>query len=134
MQFERDIWRRFGRAPRTNPLANAERIELLSTLALRSEASAAGLAVHQADEKSRAIRLLEQAVMMREVARRTGDPVALAGAARNAERAVKLACDERVRIAARIELCAAGVLTADLFGDNPAAETADQRIISISAD
>ena len=134
MQFERDIWRRFGRATRTNPLANAERIELIDTMALRAEASAAGLAVHQADDKSRPLRLLEQAFMMREVARRTGDPVALAGAARNAERAVKLSRDDRIRVAGRIELCASSVLTADLFGDASAADAAESRIAGIEAE
>ncbi len=134
MQFERDLWRRFGRAPRSNPLANAERVELLDLMALRAQASAAGLAVHQADDSVRAVRLLEHALLMREVARRTGDLVALTGAARNAERAVRLAPDERVRVAARIELCACGVLTADLFGDTEAASTADQRICAIEAE
>jgi len=97
MQFERDLWRRFGRNTRGNVLAHAERIELLDTAALKAETAQAGLAVHQAADHLRSARLLEYAFMLREIARRTGDVACLANAGRAAERAVRLAADDATR-------------------------------------
>ena len=73
MQFERDLWRRFGRNTRGNALAHAERIELLDTAALKAETAQAGLAVHQATDRQRCPRLLEYAFMLREIARHAGE-------------------------------------------------------------
>lgn len=131
MQFERDLWRRFGRNTRSAIVADAERIELVDSAALAAEAAAASLAIHQATDRDRGARLVEQAFMLRELARRTGDAAALSRAAHTAERAVKLATDQRVRIAARLELAAIGVLTADLFGDEQAADAASARTQAI---
>ena len=134
MQFERDLWRRFGRNTRANALAHAERIELLDTAALSAETAQAGLAAHQAAERQRAPRLLEYAFMLREIARRTGDVASLANASRTAERAIKLATDEATRISARIELAHCSLLAADLFGDTLAAETVEVRLAEIEAE
>ena len=128
MQFERDTWRRFGRSGRSNVLAHAERIELLDAIALRNEASSAGLAVHQAEDRDRALRMTEHAFMLRELARRTGDVTSLIAASRAAERAVRVAADDEIRIAARLELAASSLLAAELFGDSVAAGAAEVRI------
>jgi tetratricopeptide (TPR) repeat protein len=134
MQFERDLWRRFGRNTRANALAHAERIELLDATALSAETSQAGLVAHQAAERQRAPRLLEYAFMLREIARRTGDLGSLANAGRTAERAVKVAADDATRIAARIELAHCSLLAADLFGDTLAADTVEVRLSEIEAE
>lgn len=134
MQFERDLWRRFGRNTRGNALAHAERIELLDTAALKGETAQAGLAVHQATDRQRSVRLLEYAFMLREIARRTGDVACLANAGRAAERAVKLAVDDPTRIAARLELAQCSLLGADLFGDSLAAEAAHSRLTTLEAE
>ncbi len=134
MQFERDLWRRFGRNTRATIVADGERIELVDAGALAAEAAAASLAIHQASDRERGARLVEQAFMLRELARRTGDAAILSRAAHTAERAVKLAMDQRVRVAARLELAAIGVLTADLFGDEQAAEAASMRTLAIETE
>jgi tetratricopeptide (TPR) repeat protein len=133
MQFERDTWRRFGRSGRSNVLAHAERIELLDAIALRNEASTAGLAVHQAEERDRALRMTEHAFMLRELARRTGDVTSLIAASRAAERAIRAAGDDEIRITARLELAASSLLAAELFGDSVAAGAAEVRIVDLES-
>jgi len=134
MQFERDLWRRFGRGGRAGILADGERIELVDAGALSAEVASASLASHQASGRDRSARLVEQAFMLRELARRTGDAAVLSRAAHTTERAIKLAADQKVRIAARLELAAVGVLTADLFGDDQAADAARARIHAIEVE
>jgi hypothetical protein len=134
MQFEKGLWRRFGQNGRTGVLADPERIELIDAATLRAEITTASLGVHRANDKERSVRLVQQAFMQRELARRTGDAAALANAARAAERALKLAVDARLRIAARLELAAIGILAADLYGDDEAAEAARGRIATLEFD
>ena len=60
MQFERDLWRRFGRNTRATIVADGERIELVDAGALAAEAAAASLAIHQASDRERGARLVRR--------------------------------------------------------------------------
>jgi len=120
LDFGRDLRRMVGRELKAPALwADAASLELLPLGALRREAAAAGLAVHQAGKPERSTRLLSYAVMLRELARRTGEAEALGKAASAAEQAGRGA-EGGVLVAARLEQAASARLTAELFADGPA--------------
>src|SRR5689334_12109099 len=66
---------------------NGVLLELLDLRMLRAEAKSADVAAGRIGAKDRPRRHLEAAIVWRELARRTGDPVALRKAAADAERA-----------------------------------------------
>lgn len=105
-------------AGRVAPAAwvDAGALELLPLGALRREAAAAGLAAHQAEKRDGNAKFLDYAVMLREIARRTGEPETLAKAASAVERAGRGA-DGVALGAARLEQAAVARLTFDLFAD-----------------
>jgi tetratricopeptide (TPR) repeat protein len=95
-------------------------LELMDLRLLTNEARAADVAAGRIGCKDRAVRLLEAAVVWREVARRTGDAAALRKGAAQAEAAAKLADAERkpdLVCAARCEQAVLAMLGAELFGD-----------------
>lgn len=95
-------------------------LELMDLRLLTNEARAADVAAGRIGCKDRPVRLLEAAVVWREVARRTGDAAALRKGAAQAEAAGKLAEAERrpdLVAAARCEQAVLAMLGADLFGD-----------------
>ncbi|WP_269713955.1 hypothetical protein [Caulobacter sp. NIBR2454] len=104
-------------------------LELLDIDMLSAEARSADVAAGRISAKDKGARLIEAAVIWREVARRTGDVAALRKAAAQAEAAVKtLEGENRLKEAARArcEQAACAMLGAELFGDeglNAAAET-----------
>ena len=95
-------------------------LELLDLGLLRREAKAADIAAGRISARDRAMRLLEAAGVWREVARRTGDVMALRKAAATAE-AAAVAFDRKRRpqgwARARALQAACALLGAELFGD-----------------
>ncbi len=96
-------------------------LELLDLRLLINEARGADIAAGRIGAKDRGARLVEAAVAWREVARRSGDAVALRKAASNAESAASYFHDHHkapgvARAKAEQGLCA--LLGADLFGDD----------------
>lgn len=139
-EFRRE-WRRvFGPAARKAAGASfqaprdgftggdASLLELLDIDMLSAEARSADIGAGRVSTKDKGARLIEAAVIWREVARRTGDVAALRKAAAQAEAAVKtLDAERRAKDAARArcEQAACAMLGAELFGDeglNAAAE------------
>jgi tetratricopeptide (TPR) repeat protein len=103
-------------------------LELLDLRLLINEARSADIAAGRISARDPAARQLEAAIVWREVARRSGDPVALRKAASHAEAAGK-AFEQQHRAAAharaRVEQAQCAMLGAELFGDeglNAAAE------------
>ena len=91
-EFGREIKRLFAAdAPPRDGLTGGDPsfLELLDMDLLRSEARAADIAAGRISVKDPAQRRLEAARVWRELARRTGDPIALRNAALAAERAVQ---------------------------------------------
>jgi hypothetical protein len=127
LDFGRDVRRFIGREQRASESwADPATLELLPLIALKRQAAAAGLAVHQASKRERSPRLITYAWMLREIARRTGEPDTLAKAASAAARAVReITDDAEVLAAARLEQAAAAKLGADLFADPSALDAAD---------
>lgn len=106
-------------------LADPGRMELLNVGALRSHAAATALAAHQASRGDKSARLIEQSVVLRELARRTGDADTLAKAASAADRAAREGRGEPRRFAAaRMQQALAALVTAEVFGDEPALDAA----------
>lgn len=109
---------------------DASLLDVLDLGLLRSEARSADIAAGRISAKDPHQRRLEAARVWRELARRTGDPVALRNAALGAEKAVQgFKAEGRVRAwgAARCEQAMSAMLGADLYGDeglNAAAELA----------
>src|ERR1700744_440109 len=109
---------------------DASLLDVLDLGLLRSEARAADIAAGRISARDPNQRRLEAARVWRELARRTGDPVALRNAALGAEKAVQgFKAEGRVKAwgAARCEQALSAMLGADLFGDeglNAAAEVA----------
>ncbi len=107
-------------------------LELLDSQLLAQEAKAADIAAGRISAKDAPARKLEAAIVWREVARRTGDAVALRKAAAGAETAAAgfVAAGRRDGWArARCEQAYCGLLGAEIFGDpglNAAAEVAFQ--------
>jgi tetratricopeptide (TPR) repeat protein len=109
---------------------DASLLDVLDLGLLRSEARAADIAAGRISAKDPNQRRLEAARVWRELARRTGDPVALRNAALGAEKAVQgFKAEGRAKAwaAARCEQAMSAMLGAELFGDeglNAAAEIA----------
>lgn len=95
-------------------------LELLDAKLLAQEAKAADVAAGRVGAKDHARRRLESAIVWREVARRTGDPIALRKAAALAETAASgFEASRRAEAwaRARCEQAFCALLGADLFGD-----------------
>lgn len=95
-------------------------LELLDVRLLTNEARSADVVAGRIGTKDRGARLLEAAVIWRELARRNGDATALRKGAAQAEAAVKIFETERRHdglAAARCEQAVLALLGADLFGD-----------------
>jgi hypothetical protein len=118
--------RRFFSADRAGPPADgltggdSSLLELLDLQLLTQEAKAADIAAGRLGAKDKPRRRLESAIVWREVARRTGDPVALRKAAALAETAA--AGFEAARrtdgwARARCEQAYCALLGAEIFGD-----------------
>lgn len=109
---------------------DASLLDVLDLGLLRSEARAADIAAGRVSAKDPYQRRLEAARVWRELARRTGDPVALRNAALGAEKAVqgfKTEGRTKAWAAARCEQAMSAMLGAELYGDeglNAAAEMA----------
>ncbi|HEY3797670.1 MAG TPA: hypothetical protein VGL58_04900 [Caulobacteraceae bacterium] len=107
-------------------------LELLDLKMLRAEAKAADVAAGRISAKDKPRRLLEAAIVWRELARRCGDVAALRKAAASAERAADaFAAAHRQQgwARARLEQAQCAVMGAELFGDQgleAAAERAAQ--------
>ena len=128
-EFGRDLKRLFG-VEAENGFKGAWRegltggdtslLELLDVQLLTNEARSADVVAGRIGAKDRGARLLEAAVVWRELARRSGDAAALRKGAAQAEAAVKIFEAERrheALAAARCEQAVLAVLGADLFGD-----------------
>lgn len=95
-------------------------LELLDLRLLNNEARSADVVAGRIGAKDRGARLLEAAVVWRELARRGGDAAALRKGAAQAEAGVKIFEAERrseALAAARCEQAILAILGADLFGD-----------------
>jgi tetratricopeptide (TPR) repeat protein len=95
-------------------------LELLDIRLLTNEARSADVVAGRIGTKDRGSRLLEAAVVWRELARRSGDAAALRKAASHAEAAGKIFESEKrvdALAAARCEQAVLAILGADLFGD-----------------
>lgn len=123
-EFGRELRRWFSRA--TRPVrdgltgGDGALLELLDLEMLKAEAKGADVAAGRISAKDRPRRLLEAAVAWRELARRSGDAVALRKAAANAEAAASAFTDARRQqgwARARLEQGACALMGADLFGD-----------------
>jgi tetratricopeptide (TPR) repeat protein len=105
-------------------------LELLDSRLLAQEAKACDVAAGRISAKDKPARRLEAAIVWREVARRTGDPVALRKAAAGAETAAagfEAAHRKDGWARARCEQAFCALLGAEIFGDpglNAAAEVA----------
>ncbi len=134
-QFARELRRIFGAEgfrPHQDGLTGGESalLELLDLPMLTTEGRAADVAAGRVGAKDRAQRRLEAAIVWREIARRSGDAVALRKAASTAESAAA-AFDRNRRpdgwARARCEQAFCAMLGAELFGDeglNAAADVA----------
>ncbi|WP_419254707.1 hypothetical protein ACN2C6_04555 [Caulobacter sp. ErkDOM-YI] len=129
-EFGRDLKRLFGVDAGAEPKAASYRegltggdtslLELLDIRLLTNEARSADVAAGRIGAKDRGARLLEAAVVWRELARRSGDAAALRKAASHAEAAGKIFESERrleALAATRCEQAVLAILGADLFGD-----------------
>jgi tetratricopeptide (TPR) repeat protein len=128
--FGRDLKRLFGVDAAAPARAAAHRdgltggdtslLELLDLRLLVNEARSADVAAGRIGAKDRGHRLLEAAVVWRELARRSGDAAALRKGAAQAEAAAKVfEAEHKLEslAAARCEQATLAVLGADLFGD-----------------
>ena len=126
-EFGRDLKRLFGVETEAKSAwrdgltgGDTSLLELLDTRLLANEARSADVAASRLGTKERGARLLEAAVIWRELARRTGDATALRKGAAQAEAAVKIFETERRQdglAAARCEQVMLALQGADLFGD-----------------
>jgi hypothetical protein len=125
-EFGRELRRLFGggrgQFPGKDGLTGGDGalLELLDLKMLKAEAKGADVAAGRIGARDRARRLLEAAVVWRELARRTGDAEALRKAAANAERAAEaFAGNHRQQgwSRARLEQASCALLGAELFGD-----------------
>ncbi len=108
-----------GRERRTGSvLGDPARLELVDLTVLQGLASVALVGYQDGPVEKRPVRLLEQALLLRELARRTGRPEALAKAASLAERAARLAAGEtRLCAAARLQQATCALDAVQLFAD-----------------
>lgn len=126
-EFGRDLKRLFGVETEAKSAwregltgGDTSLLELLDLRLLTNEARSADAAAGRMQAKDRGERLLQAAVIWRELARRTGDAAALRKGAVQAEAAVKIFEAERRQdglAAARCEQVMLAVQGADLFGD-----------------
>ena len=116
-------------APRDGlSLGDASLLELLTLDLLTAEAKAADVAAGRIGVQDKPRRLLESSVVWRELARRSGDAAALRKAAACAEQAGRLAKQEdrlHVEAEALCEQARAGLVGADLFGEEGLHAAAD---------
>ncbi|MDO8378758.1 hypothetical protein [Phenylobacterium sp.] len=132
-EFGRELKRLFGAEGLNTPRdgltgGDASLLELLDLDLLKAEAKAADVAAGRIGAADRAQRKLEAAIVWREVARRSGDAVALRKAAATAEAAADL-FDRNRRpdgwARARCEQAFCAMLGAELFGDEGLNAAAD---------
>ena len=131
-EFSRDLKRLLAAdGPRDGLTGgDASLLEILDLRLLQTETKAGDIAAGRVSARDPSQRRLDAARIWRELARRTGDVLALRRAAQSAEKAAEgFKREGRVRgwAAARLEQAEAAMLGADLFGDdglNAAAETA----------
>ena len=125
-EFARELRRLFGaaqgRLPGKDGLTGGDGalLELLDLEMLKAEAKAADVAAGRISAKDKPRRLLEAAIVWRELARRSGDAATLRKASANAEKAADaFAAAHRQQgwARARLEQAACALLGADLFGD-----------------
>ena len=125
-EFGRELRRLFGGARATFPGkdgftgGDGALLELLDLRMLKSEAKGADVAAGRIGARDRARRLLEAAVVWRELARRTGAAEALRHAAACAERAADAyagAHRQQGWSRARLEQASCALLGSELFGD-----------------
>lgn len=112
-------------------------LELLDLRLLNNEARSADVVAGRIGAKDRGARLLEAAVVWRELARRSGDATALRKGAAQAEAAVKILEAERRHDAlagARCEQAVLAILGADLFGDEGLIAAASATLARTPAD
>lgn len=132
-EFGRELKRLFGAEGLNTPRdgltgGDSSLLELLDLELLKAEAKAADVAAGRIGAADRAQRRLEAAIVWREVARRSGDAVALRKAAATAEAAADL-FDRNRRpdgwARARCEQAFCAMLGAELFGDEGLNAAAD---------
>lgn len=132
-EFGRELKRLFGAEGLNTPRdgltgGDSSLLELLDLELLKTEAKAADVAAGRVGAADRAQRRLEAAIVWREVARRSGDAVALRKAAATAEAAADL-FDRNRRpdgwARARCEQAFCAMLGAELFGDEGLNAAAD---------
>jgi tetratricopeptide (TPR) repeat protein len=132
-EFGRELKRLFGAEGLNTPRdgltgGDSSLLELLDLELLKTEAKAADVAAGRIGAADRAQRRLEAAIVWREVARRSGDAVALRKAAATAEAAADL-FDRNRRpdgwARARCEQAFCAMLGAELFGDDGLNAAAD---------
>ncbi|MDO8912720.1 MAG: hypothetical protein Q8N10_15985 [Phenylobacterium sp.] len=132
-EFGRELKRLFGAEGLNTPRdgltgGDSSLLELLDLELLKTEAKAADVAAGRVGATDRAQRRLEAAIVWREVARRSGDAVALRKAAATAEAAADL-FDRNRRpdgwARARCEQAFCAMLGAELFGDDGLNAAAD---------
>ena len=131
MNFPKNFLGRTPRSMRESLFADLARMELVDLAALRLESAQLAVEVHRASPDEKGALLLEQAILLAEIARRTGEAVVLARAAHSAERATRCAQDARHKIRASYQLAAIGALTGELYGDPLATEAAEQRLAQL---
>ncbi len=137
-EFSRDLKRLFSPETPQDGLTggNAPLLELLDLDLLRSEARSADIAAGRVSAKDPAQRMLEAARVWRELARRTGDAVALRKAAAAAERAgagFKREGRTRGWAAARYEQALIALNGAELFGDDGLTAAAEFALSEVRA-
>jgi hypothetical protein len=134
-EFARELRRLFGaataRLPGKDGLTGGDGalLELLDLEMLKAEAKGADVAAGRISAKDRPRRLLEAAIVWRELARRSGVAAALRKAAANAETAADAFAAvhrQQAWARARLEQGACALLGAELFGD-PGLEAAAER-------
>ena len=126
MEFGKDLRRRFGRTHGPESLgADASVLELLSVEALRVETRAAEAAAEASPVGEKGRRRLDQARILREIGRRTGEPETLLKAASVAERAgSEAAGDMTLYATARLEQAVSALTMIELFGVGDEGESA----------
>ena len=126
-EFGRELRRLFGGArvqfPSKDGLTGGDGalLELLDLKMLKAEAKGADVAAGRIGVRDRARRLLEAAIVWRELARRTGNAEALRKAAATAEKAAEAyagAHRQQGWSRARLEQASCALLGAELFGDS----------------
>lgn len=140
-EFGRDLRRLFGEGPAAAfqdglTGGDATLLELLDLRLLATEAKASDVAAGRIGVKDKPGRLLESAIVWRELARRSGDVTALRKAAAVAEAAAK-GFEEEHRIPglarAKVEQALCAMLGAELFGDEGLNAAAERTLLDAAA-